>query len=278
MWLPARDVRLTKRQRVGTIPVTIWDQRPALSTDTTNALVGATHSPSCQPTNEGDSFCILTLLMNQKILPASDHQQLCRARTMTAAPQNPTDAAIHWIDELRASDVGDAGWNEAVGAIKELGFFVVPVLIESLDDDSLSVRAGISKALRQMGPTDLYDVIDALVHDSPTVRREAASHLTGTASRRETPITNIVPVLIDALSDRESSVRVRTAQALCLLAEKAQLAVPALIEALKDEESYVRQWAATALGSIGPSAEEAIPVLTASLLDDDEVVRDEASR
>jgi len=197
---------------------------------------------------------------------------------MPAAPLNPTDAATHWIDQLRASDVGDAGWNEAVGAIKELGFFVVPVLIESLDDDSLSVRAGISKALRQMGPTVLYDVIDALVHDSPTVRREAASQLSGTASRRETPITNIVPVLIDALSDRESSVRVRTAQALCLLAERARLAVPALIEALKDEESYVRQWAATALGSIGPSADEAIPTLTESLLDNDELVRDEASR
>lgn len=197
---------------------------------------------------------------------------------MPAVPLNPTDAAIRWIDQLRASDVGEGNWNEAVGAIKELGFFVVPVLIESMDDSSLSVRTGISEALRQMGPTVLYDVIDALVHDSPIVRREAASQLSGTASRRETPITNIVPVLIDALSDRESSVRVRTAQVLCLLAERAQLAVPALIEALKDEESYVRQWAATALGSIGPSAEAAVPALTESLLDDDEFVRDEASR
>lgn len=197
---------------------------------------------------------------------------------MPADPQNPNDAAIRWIEQLRTSDVDDGRWNEAVGAIKELGFFVVPTLIESLDDTSLSVRTGISKAVRQMGPTVLYDVIDALVHDSPTVRREAASLLSGTASRRKLPITNIVPVLIDALSDRESSVRVRTAQALCLLAEKARLAVPALIEALRDEESYVRQWAASALGSIGPSGEDAIPALTESLLDEDEFVRDEASR
>jgi HEAT repeat protein len=129
-----------------------------------------------------------------------------------------------------------------------------------------------------MGPTVLYDVIDALVHKSPEVRREAATFLGDTASRRETWITNIVPVLIDALSDQESSVRVRTAQALCLLAEKARLAVPALIDALHDEESYVRQWAATALGSIGPSAEAAIPALTEALLDEDQFVRDEASR
>jgi len=203
---------------------------------------------------------------------------LLGVRDMPAEAQNPNDVAAQWIEQLRASDVDDGRWNEAVGAIKELGFFVVPVVIESLDDTSLAVRTGISKALRQMGPTVLYDVIDGLVHDSPTVRREAASLLSGTASRRETPITNIVPVLIDALSDRESSVRVRTAQALCLLAEKAQLAVPALIEALRDEESYVRQWATTALGSIGPAAEAAIPALTESLLDDDEFVRDEACR
>ena len=197
---------------------------------------------------------------------------------MPTEPQKPNDVAAQWIEQLRASDVDDDRWNEAVGAIKELGLFVVPVLIESLDDTSLAVRTGISKALRQMGPTVLYDVIDALVHESPTVRREAASFLSGTASRSELPITNIVPVLIDALNDRESSVRVRTAQALCLLAEKAQLAVPALVEALQDEESYVRQWAATALGSIGLSAEAAIPALTESLLDEDEFVRDEASR
>jgi HEAT repeat protein len=220
----------------------------------------------------------LTRRTIRMILPAEDCMVLCGVRDMPAEAQNPNDVALHWIDQLRASDVDDGRWNEAVAAIKELGFFVVPVLIESLDDSNLSVRIGISKALRQKGPTVLYEVIDALVHDSSTIRREAASFLTGTASQRETRITNIVPVLIDALSDRESSVRVRAAQALCLLAERAQLAVPALIEALKDEESYVRQWVATALGSIGPSAEEAIPSLTESLLDDDEFVRDEASR
>lgn len=197
---------------------------------------------------------------------------------MAAEPQNPNELAARWIEELGKHAVGDPDWEEAVEALHELGFFVIPKLIDSLDAANLAVRLGITRALHRMGPTVLYDVIDALVHESPEVRREAATFLAGTASQqREHWITNIVPVLIDALNDSERSVRVRTAQALCLLGERAQLAVPALIEALKDEESYVRQWAAAALGAIGPSAEAAIPALTESLLDDDEFVRDEAS-
>jgi HEAT repeat protein len=198
---------------------------------------------------------------------------------MPAEPQNPNELAAQWIKELGKHAVGDPKWTEAVEALHELGFFVIPVLIDALDGANLPTRRGITTALHKMGPTVLYDVIDALVHESPEVRREAATFLAGTASQQQEHwITNIVPVLIDALNDSESSVRVRTAQALCLLAERAQLAVPALIEALKDEESYVRQWTAAALGSIGPSAEAAIPALTESLLDDDEFVRDEASK
>jgi HEAT repeat protein len=197
---------------------------------------------------------------------------------MPAEPRNANESAAQWIEKLGQHDVGDPEWTEGVEALHKLGFFVIPKLIDGLDGANLAARTGVTRALHQMGPTVLYDVIDALVHESPEVRREAATFLAGTASQqREHWITNIVPVLIDALNDSERSVRVRTAQALCLLGERAQLAVPALIEALKDEESYVRQWAAAALGAIGPSAEAAIPALTESLLDDDEFVRDEAS-
>lgn len=203
---------------------------------------------------------------------------------MLADPQNPNDAAARWIEQLGKYAVDEPGWTEAVEALHGLGFFIVPKLIDALDTEDSSTRRGITKALHRMGPTALYDVIDALAHDSSTVRGEALGFLHAEASRRELTITNVVPVLIDALKDRESSVRLRTAQALCLLAkkvqlaEKAQLVVPALVEVLQDEESYVRQWVAAALGAIGPAAEAAIPALTEALLDDDEYVRDEASQ
>ena len=197
---------------------------------------------------------------------------------MQSEPQNPNSEAVRWINELGKHAVEAPEWKEAVDGLTVLGFAVVPKLIDSLAGADLSTRTGITRALHEIGPTVLYDVIDALVHDDSTVRREAAYHLACTASQRERLITNIVPVLIDGLADRESMVRVRTAQALCLLGERAQLAVPALIEALLDRESYVRQWSASALGAVGSGAIEAIPALTEALLDEDEFVRDEASR
>jgi len=186
--------------------------------------------------------------------------------------------AIRCIASLGEHSVGDPEWTEAVDGLHRMGFVVVPTLIDGLAGANLPTRVGIARALHKIGPSVLYDVIDALVHEEPDVRKEATYFLSSTASQRKRLITNIVPVLIDALADRESSVRVRTAQALCQLGKRAGLAVLALAEALKDEESYVRQWAATALGAIGPGAVEAIPALTEALLDEDEFVRDEASR
>jgi len=101
---------------------------------------------------------------------------------MPAEPQNPNDVAAQWIEQLGKYAVGDPEWTEAVEALHALGFFVVPRLIDALADENLSVRIGITKALHRMGPTVLYDVMDALVHDSPLVHREAASFLSGTAS------------------------------------------------------------------------------------------------
>ena len=195
---------------------------------------------------------------------------------MPAEPQNPNDLTDRWIEQLGKCMMGGPEWEEAVEALRELGFFVVPKLIDSLDGANLQARKGITNALHRMGPIVLYDVIDAVAHDSSTVRDEAADFLLGQATQPELPITDIVPVLIDMLSHPD--LRLRASQAVCMLAEKAQLAVPALIEALQDEEGYVRQWVTMALGSIGPSAEAAIPALTEALLDEDEDVRDEASQ
>ena len=197
---------------------------------------------------------------------------------MPAGPQNPNDLVDQWIGQLGNCTMGGPEWTEAIEALQELGFFIVPKLIDSLDGADLQTSIGITNALHRMGPIVLYDVIDALDHDSRDVRSAAAGFLLGHASRHELPITDIMPALIRLLSDQENPSRLRAVQALCVLREKAQSAVPALIEALQDEEGYFRQWVAMALGSIGPSAEAAIPALTEALLDEDEYVRDEASQ
>jgi len=197
---------------------------------------------------------------------------------MPPDPKNPNRLAEEWIARLRTSAIGSPEWLEAVDSLRELGLFVVPTLIQAWADGELAVRTGVTKALGRMGRMPPFDVIDALNHENPMIRGEAASFLYGPASQDGPLVADIVPPLIESLRDAESSVRVRAAQAIGILGAKAEEAVPGLIKDLRDEESYVRQWSAMALGSIGPKARAAIPALTEALLDDDEFVRDEASQ
>lgn len=61
---------------------------------------------------------------------------------------------------------------------------------------------------------------------------------------------------IDALKDRERSVRANAARALCEIGPDAKDAVPALIEALNDKDvDLIAVWA---LGEIGPAARASV--------------------
>jgi HEAT repeat protein len=197
---------------------------------------------------------------------------------MSDEPETPAATSARWIAQLRSRAVGDSVWSEAVEGLRRIGFHAVPALIEAWADEDAAVRLGVRKALHQIGPIVLSDVIDALQHDQPAVRLEAASWLSGPANQRQRLIADIVPPLIEAFKDPESPVRLRAVQALSLTRENAQAAVPALVETLKDPEAYVREWAAVALEAIGVCADAAVPALTEALLDDDAGVRDAASQ
>ena len=97
--------------------------------------------------------------------------------------------------------------------------------------------------------------------DSDMRVREAAAEALGKIGPEE------VPALIKALGDENSYVRSAAAGA---LGKTGPEAVPALIKALGDENSYVRSAAAEALGKIGP---EAVPALIRALGDEDSSVR-----
>ncbi len=197
---------------------------------------------------------------------------------MSDEPETPAATAAHWVAQLRSRAIGDSVWTEAVEGLRRIGFHAVPALIEAWSDEDAAIRHGVRKALHQIGPIVLSDVIDALQHDQPAVRFEAASWLSGPANQRQRLIADIVPPLIEAVNDSESSVRLRAVQALSLMRETAHAAVPALIETLKDPEAYVSEWAAFALEAIGACAGTAVPALTEALLDDDSGVRDAASQ
>ena len=79
-----------------------------------------------------------------------------------------------------------------------------------------------------------------------------------------------MPALVEALKDKEWTVRQSAAEALGKIGPKAEAAVPALAEALKDKNSVVRRIAAQALAQIGLPA---VPALAKALQDKETDIR-----
>jgi HEAT repeat protein len=71
------------------------------------------------------------------------------------------------------------------------------------------------------------------------------------------PATFLLPVLQQALRDKDQTTRTRAPAVIALLGKKAKSAVPALIDALKDKSLDVKMEVILALGELGPVAKEA---------------------
>ena len=201
--------------------------------------------------------------------------------------------------------------HEALHAVtleiaRRIGPAAMPLLLELLRNDSVSIRrdavdalidltphtasvqASLRRALRDEDPVVAGDAaralgalgskatpsIDALVktlsHDDAYVRIYAAEAL-ASIGPGAAPATN---ALAEALADPTPGVRWAACEALASIGPAAQAAVPQLIDALDDEFLYVRIFAAGALGSIGPKARSARDALTVAA--DDPALRSEA--
>jgi len=79
-----------------------------------------------------------------------------------------------------------------------------------------------------------------------------------------------VAILVEALREKDGSVRAKAARALGGIGPAAREAIPVLLDALQDREAHVRWDAARALGQIGAAAAEG---LAAAVNDKDPVVR-----
>lgn len=88
-----------------------------------------------------------------------------------------------------------------------------------------------------------------------------------------------VPVLIEALKDKEGVVQSRAVGALGKLGPAAKAAAPALIALVKDKDKdfATRGNAARTLGQIGAASKTVVPVLIEALADEDEYVRTKAA-
>jgi HEAT repeat protein len=153
--------------------------------------------------------------------------------------------------------------------------FLVPLLRAQDDDDPKKKKAGPIpeglKALQHPDPKVRYRAADtlaqlgslakfavpelkeALKDKHPMVRVKVAEALW---KIDQTPAATLLPVLLQALKEKEPSARASAPPVIALLGVKAKTAVPALVNALGDKEYTVRVAAVTALGDLGPVAKQ----------------------
>src|SRR5262249_41711834 len=131
---------------------------------------------------------------------------------------------------------------DALGGLGREAAGSVPALIKALRDPDELVRESAARALSYIEPVD---------------------------SR------TVVPALTESLSDKAAAVRVAGATTLCHVDRQGTQTVPVLIEALKNKEGRgdVQRSAAWALGLMGARAKEAIPALMELARDEDQGVR-----
>jgi HEAT repeat protein/outer membrane protein assembly factor BamB len=150
---------------------------------------------------------------------------------------------------------------------------IQPALRRALRDEDPQVAGDAARSLGALGQNaspSVAALVITLSHEDPYVRIYAAEALASIGPKAGAATRN----LAKALSDPIPGVRWAAGEALATIGPAAQSAVPQLIEALKDEFLYVRICAAGALGSIGPKAQTARQALRAAA--NDPTLRDEA--
>ena len=133
--------------------------------------------------------------------------------------------------------------------------------LKALKHDDPKVRYRAAHTLAELGPLAKFalpELREMLEDKNPMVRLKAAEALW---KIDKTPSATLMPVLLQALKDKDHGVRSEAPRVIALLGAKAKPAVPALVEALKDKEFDVKLAAITALGDLGPVAKESAGAL-----------------
>lgn len=103
--------------------------------------------------------------------------------------------------------------------------------------------------------------------EDPAVRADAILSLKGVATQAS------VPILIDALKDRDQGVRLAALYVLRPLGSLGRAAFPAVEAATKDREVYIRLVALETVGAVAPEPERAVLALVAAFKDPERMVR-----
>jgi serine/threonine-protein kinase len=143
----------------------------------------------------------------------------------------------------------------------------LPALLEALNPVDKTIRISAPRAADPNAPRSIPVLIHALVEPArPTDDTIPPAVPPGAAP----PETEPIALLIEALRAPDKYDRARAARVLGGIGSDAKAAIPVLLEALRDREAMVRFDAANALEKMGDAAKEA---LSHALQDDDAVVR-----
>lgn len=140
-----------------------------------------------------------------------------------------------------------------------------------LADPDVETRrlAAASLGADGIAPAVVPLLLDALLDKDPEVRWRAEFAIGRLGPRA-------VPKLIEALASNRPSLRRTAAMMLGPIGPKARSAVPALLQAAKDEDRFIRVWSVKALGDIGfddSAAPQVLAQLAKTLRDPDLDVR-----
>jgi hypothetical protein len=160
---------------------------------------------------------------------------------------------------------------EALGDFRSATGAVVSELTRALKDPNEHLRLTAVQSLARIGPAAeraISALIAAFGDEDHDVRGAAVQAL-----KNIKPGAEALPILINALVDRDKIVRTTAALALSDFGPEADGAVQPLVANLVDTDAAVRVCMAHALGAVGPRAAAAIPALVDALNDIDQAVR-----
>jgi HEAT repeat protein len=152
----------------------------------------------------------------------------------------------------------------------------LPEITAALQQPEYAPAAAL--ALSFMGSPAVGPLRDAINADDPVVRREALRSLGKLRERASIDPQVVVPMLLDALTDPDPSVRGVAVTYLGIVRDSPVKEVAGLIPALKDDSPAVREAACVALSAYGAQADAAVPALQKAAADPDEDVKREAGR
>jgi HEAT repeat protein len=235
--------------RAGIVPSTVTPNRNAVADDT--SWLSDLYSQNPRDTEKGTAK---VERLGLRALPQ-----------IQATLRNPASERNHRRAALRACAILGVAADQAI-----------PDVAAALAERDLTADAAV--ALSFMGSKALPPLQEALANDDPMVRREALRSIGKLRFRAPLESATVVPLLLDGMTDPDTTVRAVAATYLGILHDDPAASVPLLTQGLEDPDPAVKRASAGALGSFGSEAATALPALKKAAADQDPDLAREAGR